>query len=158
MEAQVITNDANVLKANKEHQNFTKTSEIIPFGTKVEGKVLNVDGLRRGEAFKYRLFITKDSKIIHLNKIKPMTTTEVTLGADAKQSPTVIDMAVPKKNFTKTTIIGAVIGAGLGYYYSAKMKGMDKKKVLMFSLGGAIVGLLAGKYVEHKRLTVTKAK
>ena len=150
---------ANVLKANKEHKNFTKTDQLIPAGTTLYGKTIMVDGLRRGQPFKYRLFITNDKQIIHLNKIEPMRTTEVTLGADAKQTPTVVNMARPKLNLTKWTVGGALIGAGAGYYYSAKMKGMDKKKVMIYSIVGLVAGFYVGKAIEKRRpVKITPSK
>ena len=157
-EVKVIAN-ANVLKANKEHKNFTETEEVIPVGTTLYGRTIMVDGLRRGQPFKYRLFSTNDKKIIHLNKIEPMRTTEVTLGADAKQSPTVVDMARPKLNITKWTIGGALAGAGAGYYYSAKMKNMDKKKVMIYSIVGLVAGFYIGKAIEKRRpVKITPSK
>jgi hypothetical protein len=157
-EVQVIA-DANVLKPNRLHKNFTATDEIIPIGTILFGRAVMVDGLRRGLPFKYRLFSTNDKKIIHLNKIKPMRTTEVTLGADAAQTPTLVDMARPKLNLTKWTIGGALAGAGAAYYYSAKMKNMERNKVILFSLVGLVAGFYVGKAIEKRRpVKITPSK
>ena len=157
-EVKVIAN-ANVLKPNKEHKNFTETEEIIAEGTTLYGKTIMVDGSRRGQPFKYRLFVTNDKKIIHLNKIKPMKTTEITLGADAGQTPTVVNMARPKLNLTKWTVGGVLVGGYAGYYYSSKIKNMDKKKVIMFSIVGIVAGFYLGKAIEKRQpVKVTPSK
>lgn len=157
-EVKVIAN-ANVLKANKEHKNFTETKEVIPMGTTLYGKTIMVDGLRRGQPFKYRLFSTNNKKIIHLNKIEPMKVVEVTLGADQSQTPTLVDMARPKLNLTKWTIGGALAGAGAGYYYSAKMKNKTQTQVIIYSLLGLVAGFYVGKMIEKRRpIKITQSK
>lgn len=153
-----VIQDAPVLAVNTEHKNFTATGEVIPQGSVVYGRVFNIDGLRKGQPFKYRVFITNDKKIIHLNKIKPMKVTEVTLGADSKQSPTVVDMARPKNNFTKFTVGGALIGAGAGWYYAKKMRNLDNKKVTLWVAGLAIAGFFAGRMIESRKAVVIKSK
>ena len=64
----LTTEDAKVLVPNKEHQNFTATDLVIPSGTTLKGEVKYVDGMRRGEPFKYKLFKTENSQFIYLNK------------------------------------------------------------------------------------------
>lgn len=155
MEVQVIQ-DAYVLTPNKEHENFTETEQLIKAGTILDGEPKQIQGKRRGEAFTYKLFLTKDKKFIHLKKIQPMKTTEVLLGADSKQTPTIVDIPSTKKMFTKNVIIASLVGAGAGYYYSAKMKKMENKKVLMYTLGGALAGFFAGKFIEKRKAVVIK--
>lgn len=155
MEVQTIKH-ATILIPNKEHANFTETDSVIKAGTILFGEPMTIKGKRRGEDFEYKLFKTQDNKFIHLNKIQPMKTTEVTLGADAKQSPTLIDIPATKKMFTKNVIIATLVGAGAGYYYSAKVKKLDKKKIVMYSVGGAIAGFLAGKWFEKRKGIVIK--
>lgn len=155
MEVQVIRH-ATILIPNKEHENFTETENVIKAGTLLFGNPVTIKGKRRGEDFEYKLFKTNDNKFIHLNKINPMRTTEVTLGADNKQSATLISIPSTKKLLTKNIIISTLVGAGTGYYYSAKIKSLDKKKVLMYSVGGAIAGFLFGKWLEKQKGIVIK--
>jgi hypothetical protein len=155
MEVKVIQ-DAYVLTPNKEHENFTETEELIHAGTILNGEPRQIKGKRRGADFTYKLFKTKQNKFIHLNKIQPMRTTEVLLGADSKQTPTIVDIPATKKMFTKNVIIGTLLGAGVGYYYSAKMKKMENKKVIMYSVGGAIAGFLSAKWFEKRKGIVVK--
>jgi hypothetical protein len=149
MEVQVIKRAA-ILIPNKEHENFTETEKFINVGTILKGQPTVIKGKRRGQDFQYNLFVTDDKKIIHINKIKPMKTTEIALGADSATSATVVDIKSGKKLLTRNVVIATLVGAGAGYYYSAKMKGLDKKKVMLYSLGGAIVGFLTGKYLEKR--------
>ena len=157
MEATVLQN-TRILKQNNEHKNFTETNEIIPIGTTIQGKPIFVDGLRRGEPFRYRLFITNEGKIIYQNKIKPMAVTEVTLGADSKQSATVVDTNPTKKNISKFTIGGALIGGGLGYYLSKRMANPSRQKMMMFVGIGVVAGFLVGKNVESGKIKIFKSK
>ena len=152
----IVSEDADILISNPDHRNFTETGSKIPRGTIIFGKFANIQGLRRGKPFVYRLFITNDNKIIYLNKIQQMKTTEVTLGADNSQTATVVDIESGKKNFTKFTIGGALLGASAAWYYAKKMKNMESKKVNMFLLGGAVLGFFAGKYVEKRKPVLVK--
>ena len=85
----VTIQDTNILTPNKEHQNFVFTGIVIPSGTILYGTNKIISGLRRGKPFAYKLFVTDKNQIIYQNTIKPMETTEVTLGADASQTPTI---------------------------------------------------------------------
>jgi len=149
MQVKVIE-DAYVLVPNNEHQNFTKTEKLILKDTILDGEKKIVAGKRRGEPFNYRLFKTKDNDYIHLNKTNPMTNTEVYLGADAQQTPTLINIPAVKKLLTPTVVAVTLVGAGAGYLYSKK-KGMDKKKIVMYSLVGGLVGFFGAKYFEKRK-------
>ena len=155
MKVEVIE-DANILIPNKEHKNFTETSEIIKKGSILDGLPRMIKGKRRGEDFTYKLFVTeKDNKIIHLKKIKPMSVTEVTLGADAQPSPTVVTVPEGKKLITTNVLIYTLVGAGAGYGWS-KYKNLDNKKTTMFAVVGAVVGFAVGKYMEKRKAVVVK--
>ena len=151
----IVVEDAHILIPNKDHKNFTTSNEVIEAETQVEGRPTIIKGMRRGEPFDYKFFITNKKQIIHLNKIKPMETTEVTLGADAKQTATVIDVPGTKKLLTKTVLMGAGIGAAVGFGY-AKYKKLDNKKMAIYTLVGAAIGFFAGKYVEKRKGIVIK--
>ena len=151
--------DAAILVHNKEHENFTDTGRKISANTVLKGNPTIIKGKRKGEPFDYKLFVTDKNDFIYLNKIKPMRTTEVTLGADAAQTPTLVDMARPKLNLTKWTIGGALAGAGAAYYYSAKMKNMERNKVILYSLVGLVAGFYVGKAIEKRRpVKITPSK
>ncbi len=154
MQIEVIE-DAYVLTPNREHQNFTRTEKLIGKGTILDGEPKNILGQRRGEQFQYKLFKTKDNEFIHLKKTKPMKTTEVTLGADATQTPTVVNVPSGKKLLTPMIIGGTLIGAGAGYYF-AKNKGFDSKKRNMAIVGGALLGFFGAKYFEKRKGIVVK--
>jgi F0F1-type ATP synthase assembly protein I len=154
MQIEVIE-DAYVLTPNKEHQNFTRTEKLIGKGTILDGEPKTIIGKRRGENFNYKLFLTKDKEFIHLKKTNPMRTTEVTLGADASQTPTVVSVPTGKKLFTPMIIGGTLIGAGAGYYY-AKKKNADTKKRNMYIVVGAVIGFFGAKYFEKRKGIVVK--
>lgn len=150
-----VTEDAYVLIPNKEHQNFTQTEKLIGKGTILNGEPKTISGKRRGEPFQYKLFLTNNKEYIHLKKTKPMTTTEVTLGADASQTPTVVSVPTGKKLLTPMVIGGTLIGAGAGYYF-AKSRNFDAKKRNMAIVGGAVLGFFGAKYFEKRRGIVVK--
>lgn len=151
----LTTEDAKVLVPNQEHQNFTATDIVIPSGTTLNGEVKYVDGMRRGEPFKYKLFKTEENQYIYLNKLKPiMATTQVYLGADAQQTPTIVD--VPQnKVFTTDTIIGAIAGYFIGNWYSKKYQ---KGNSAYYGLAGAVGGLLVVRYMNKKGIKFVKSK
>lgn len=149
MQEAILMKDASVLTPNKEHQNFTATDEIIPAGTKVCGSVKIVKGKRKGQDFSYKLFLTDTGKFIYLNKIKPvqMETTEVTLGADAQPSSTVVK--VPNKGkMNPTEIVSTLVGASIGFAY-CKYKKHDTKRIIVYAVVGGVAGFLAGRYVVN---------
>ncbi|HRH53153.1 MAG TPA: glycine zipper 2TM domain-containing protein [Chitinophagales bacterium] len=153
-----LIDDTPVLVPNKEHQNFTRTATILPKGLLLEGEPITVSGKRRGEPFDYKLFYTKDYKFIHIKKTNPVknisNTREVYLGADNKQSATVVDL--PSRNlFTTYTVVGAVAGAAIGNYI-AKKRGGNKN---YYMLAGAVAGFFAGRYAQGNRnIFVKKSK
>lgn len=151
----LVQEDAHVLVPNKEHQNFTRTDIVIPAGNTIEGEPKMINGKRRGEPFSYKLFYTTENQYIHLNKIKPMATTQVYLGADAQTTPTVVDVPL-RKLFNTNNIIGGVLGAFAGVYYSKKF---NKGNRNLYAVGGAVAGFLAVRYLVGKRaILVAKSK
>lgn len=156
MKVEVIQ-DAFVLLPNREHENFNTTEIKILKGTKLDGKEIQIQGKRRGEPFTYRLFQTKNKQLIHLNKIKPMTTTEVTLGADAQPSATKINLP-SVSNIGMRPILGTLVGLGLAYYYSKKKGYTGNKKLIHLAIGG-VAGFAVGKYLQSRRdVTVKPSK
>ena len=152
MKAKVLEN-AKVLLPNKEHKNFTETDIIIPKDTIVDGEQKMIEGLRRGEPFTYRLFVTNDNKILYLNKVEPMAT-EIMLGVDETKTPTTINL-IPAETFSKVKMIGIVAGGVIGYAY-AKSKKMDSRKAVYASAIGAIIGYASGYIVDRRRAITVK--
>jgi len=154
MEVRVLK-DTKYLIANPDHKNFTESAEVVEEGTVLKGEPKAIQGLRRGEQFTYRLFITNEGKILYLNNIEPMKTVEVTLGADAQKTPTVVDL-IPAESFSKMKLYG-VIGGGLAGFAWAKYKKHDMKKVAMFIAIGAAIGYGAGYVIDRNRKVTVKA-
>jgi hypothetical protein len=153
----IVNKDSKRLIANKEHRNFTETDELIEEGTILDGNAINVKGLRRGEPFTYRLFITPKNEIIYLNNITPMETTEVMLGADDSVSSTKVNL-IPAETFSRFKTIGLVAGGLAGFAY-AKYKKQDMKKVAMWIGLGALVGYATAYVVDRNRaIDVTPSK
>jgi hypothetical protein len=153
----IVKEDAKVLTPNKEHKNFTETEELIPEGTQIEGEQKLIEGLRRGEPFTYRVFVTTDNKVLYLNKIEPNMATEVTLGADSSRSETTIDLR-PAETFSKIKMLGLVAGGVAGYAY-AKSKKMDSRKAIMASTIGALIGFASAYVFDRSRaITVQTSK
>jgi hypothetical protein len=151
-----IIKDAPVLLPNPDHQNFTQSKEVIPQGFITEGKPKTISGLRKGQPFVYRLFVTEDKRLIHLNKVKPMETTEVTLGADAQASPTIVSIA-NKKVLSLHTAVGAGLGLGAGYWWSKK-KGYSTQKTAIVSAVCGILGYVGGLQLEKRGIFVKKSQ
>lgn len=153
----IVNKDSKVLIANNEHKNFTETDEIIEEGTVLNGNAINVKGLRRGEDFTYRLFVTPKNEILYLNNITPMETTEVMLGADDSVSSTRVNL-VPAETFSKVKTIGLIAGGLAGFAY-AKYKKHDMKRVAMWIGVGALVGYATAYVVDrNKAINVTPSK
>jgi hypothetical protein len=149
--------DANILKPNRDHKNFVETGEVIPSGTLLEGNEKYISGLRRGEAFTYKLFITNDKKIIYLNKVKPMANIEVSLGADGQQTPTKVDL-INAETFSTLNAVSVVIGGISGFMYS-RYKNHSTTKVAVYTLSGVILGYVASRVIKmNNKVIVEKSK
>lgn len=152
MEVTVIR-DSKYLIPNQEHQNFTESNDIVGEGNILRGNYANIEGLRRGEPFTYKLFVTEDKRILYRNNVQPMEN-EVTLGADSQRSSTVVDL-IPAETFNKVKTMGLVAGAIAGFAYS-KYKKHDLKRTSMFIFGGAIIGYASAYVIDRNRkATVT---
>jgi len=152
-----VNKDSKILIANNEHKNFTETDEIIEEGTILNGNAINVKGLRRGEPFTYRLFITPKKEILYLNNITPMETTEVMLGADDSVSSTKVNF-IPAETFNKRKTLGLILGGLAGFAY-AKYKKHDIKKVAMWIGVGSLIGFSTAYVLDkNKSIKVTPSK
>lgn len=139
MTTTTVIEDANVLIPNPEHQNFTATAEVIKKDTEITGEPKNIKGLRKGEPFTYKLFLTNDNKLIYLKKIKPMETQS---GADS----TIVNLK--QTMLAKPAILGAVGGALAGFAW-AKYKKHETKKIAIYALIGGVAGFVFGKVISH---------
>jgi hypothetical protein len=152
----IVKKDSKYLIPNKEHQNFTESNDVVGEGNLLRGNFANIEGLRRGEPFTYKLFITEDRNILYQNNVEPMKT-EVTLGADSQRSSTIVNL-VPAETFSKVKTTGLIIGAVAGFAY-AKYKKHDMKKMAMYIFGGAVVGFATAYVVDRNKVgTVTSSK
>jgi hypothetical protein len=152
MKATVIT-DAKILVPNPDHKNFCESADLIEEGTIIEGNRKDIAGLRKGQPFTYKLFSTNKNQLIYLNKIKPMETTEVTLGADSGQTPTLVDMKKPEVA-NRNKFIGAAIGAAAGFAF-AKYKKHDMKRIGTYTIIGAVLGVAAAYLIDRRKDKVT---
>lgn len=153
MKAVTIENAA-ILIPNPDHKNFVENGEIIEKGTVLEGNESNIQGLRRGQPFTYRLFNTSNNQIIYLKSIKPMETTEVTLGADSTKTATKVNL-IPAETFNKLKLTGLVVGGVAGFLF-AKYKKHDMKKAAMYIGVGAAIGYVAAYFIDKKQKATVK--
>lgn len=137
-----IKEDAPVLLPNKEYKNFTQSrNEVIKKDSIVEGEPRIIAGLKKGKPFQFKIFYTKDGKIIDFNKIQAMEKTEVVLNAEGEEKSG-LDALVnlkPGEMFNKTKLIGLCVGAAAGFLY-CKHKGHSTKKCILYAIGGGVVG------------------
>ena len=152
----IIKEDAKILIPNPDHKNFTESDLVIPSGKLVHGTYVAINGLRRGKPFTYKLFKTEDNQLIFKNKTDIMNT-EVTLGADATTTPTMVNLLPSEKN-NKHKFYGAIAGGILGFIY-AKYRKHDLKKSAMYIGVGAALGLGVGYYMDkNKKVQITPSK
>lgn len=144
----IVQKDAKYLIPNGEHKNFTESNDWVGEGVLLRGNYADIDGLRRGEPFTYKLFVTEDKQILYRNNVQPMET-EVTLGADSQRSETIVNL-IPAETFNKVKTTGIVLGAIAGFGYS-KYKKHDIKTMAMYIFGGAIIGYVSAYVVDRNR-------
>jgi hypothetical protein len=151
MEVTVIK-DSKYLIPNAQHQNFTESNDVVGEGVMLKGNFANIEGLRRGEPFTYKLFITEDKNILYQNSVEPMKTIELTSGADAQLKSTVVNLT-PAETFSKVKTTGLVLGAVAGFAY-CKYKKCDTIQTVMYIFAGAVIGY-ASAYVIDRNRTAT---
>lgn len=172
-----LIDDATILIPNKEHKNFTETGSAFQKGSELEGEVVSIQGKRRGEDFTYRLFKTNDNKLIFLNKtdmknrivklnfdgvptetvklnFDGVPTEEIKISFDGVK-PIIIDEDPNKSVFAKYSSTGVLLGSAVGFGI-AKYKKMEVKKIVIFTVVGAIAGYFIGKQVDKRVPIVVK--
>ncbi len=149
--------DAPVLKPNRDHKNFSTTDEIVPRGTVLEGIEKYTNGLRRGEPFTYKLFVTKDEKIIHLKNVEPMkNNVEVLMNADGNPTGKA-KVSLQDKNSRTYKVSGAIIGAIAGFGV-AELKKKPLKTAIIFAAVGAAVGFGTATLLSKNNIITAKNK
>ncbi len=146
-----VIEDAPVLIPNQDHQNFTEGKEIIIQGEELTGNPKSINGLRRGQPFTYKLFLTDNNQLIYLKKIKSMEDTETISGADA----TVVNLK--QTALAKPGILGALAGGVIAFGY-AKYKKHETKKLWAHVAIGAVAGFIIGKVIAHTGVVKTVKK
>jgi hypothetical protein len=150
MEVTVLEN-AETLIPNPKHKSFSGSNIVIPKGTKLKGEVLVVDGKRKGQDFKYRLFKTNDNKYLYLDKINIKDMKEVKSNAYGDMGKPIIVNTSAGKFFGKVPIGVALIGAGVGYGY-CKYKKIDSKNTWKYVVGGALIGYITGRVLQDGKI------
>lgn len=149
---------APILIPNAEHKNFTESRFDIPKGKTITGEFKIISGLRRGKPFDYRVFITDREQIIYSKYVKPMATTEVTLGADAQVQPTKVEFTPAERSTTIKNVIGGATGGIIGYAM-AKKQGANNTRTIIYASIGALAGyLIAKQFTKKKGIVVQTAK
>ena len=93
------------------------------------------------------------SETVKLN-FEGVPTEEIKIGFDGVQ-PTIIDEDPNKSIFAKYSSAGVLVGSAVGFGI-AKYKKMEVKRVIVFTLVGAIAGYFLGKQVDKRIPIVVK--
>mgnify|MGYP000166706874 CR=1 FL=1 len=149
----ITKEDTKVLVPHKQNKNFTETHVVIPKGVIVKGEPKLIDGLKKGQPYRYQIFYTDRKQIIDFNKLQPMEKTEVRLGADSENESS-LDAIVnlkPAEIYSRNKIIGIVAGATLGFAYSKYKKHDSIKKSLIHAAVFAAIGWGIAFAVDRKK-------
>jgi len=145
----IVLEDTPILMPNNEHKNFTETDKIIPKGTMLKGNFKNIEGLRRGKNFTYRIFQDNDGLIIYTKslqeKIENMNGNDstITLPSEKKLST----------NYALYSVIGGVLG-----YAVAKKMGKTGKTAFIIAGIAAIGGYMVAKRVNKNQSIIIEKK
>jgi hypothetical protein len=132
-----IIQDTNYLIPNKEHKNFTDSVEQASVGSTIFGKFQNISGLRKGKSFDYRLFVTKNGKILYANCVKAENIpSEIISNADNLQSASKDNINL-NKPFNYSPYLFALSGALVGYLYGKK-KNANQNNLMKYIAVGTV--------------------
>lgn len=153
MQEYIVLENTNVYTPNLKHKNFNTTNVILKKGEVVKGKEVAIKGKRKGEDWTYFFVEIEPRKYVKLKSLNKMK--EVKIGADASKEATVVK--VPSNTTPlKWHYLLAIGGGILGYTY-AKRKGKSQNQALMFGVGGALAGYVAGNAIYRKKMvTISK--
>jgi hypothetical protein len=138
----IVLEDTSILLPNNEHRNFTETDKLIPKGTKLKGDFQNIEGLRRGKPFTYRIFQDKDGIILYAKNLQENK--ENMNGNDST-----ITLPSEKKLSTNYAIYSVVAGV-LGFAIAKKM-GKSGKTAFVIAGISAIGGYMIAKQVNKSQ-------
>ena len=134
----IILQNTNYLTPNKDHKNFTDSVESANVGDKLEGEFKNISGLRKGEPFVYRLFVTKNGKILYANTVEAVIPPpiEVLSNASADDLKPVEVMEIPNDgNIKSVGLILAIAGGIIGYFYGKKQNATQNTLLQYIAVG-----------------------
>jgi len=137
MQVKIIT-ESNYLTPNKDHKNFTDSIESANVGDKVEGEFKNISGLRKGQPFVYRLFVTKNGKILYANTVESELppAKEVLSNATANDIKPVEVLEIPNDgNIKSVGLILAIAGGVIGYFYGKKQNATQNTLLQYIAVG-----------------------
>jgi len=135
-----------VLINNDLHQNFVETDKIIPKGTTLDGSFMNIQGLRRGKEFTYRIFKDKDGIIVYEKNVEPMNYSKV------EGDTRVVDMPSVKGNARTHAIVSGV--SGVLAFAVAKKMGKTNKNAFIIAGVTALIGYgVASMVTSRKNIT-----
>jgi hypothetical protein len=140
----IAKENAPVLINNDDHQNFVETDKIIPKGTTLDGSFMNIQGLRRGKEFNYRIFKDKDGIIVYENKVEPMMNY-----SKAEGETRVVDMPSVKGNARTHAVVSGV--SGVIAFAVAKKMGKTNKNAFMIAGITALIGYGVASMVTSQR-------
>ena len=137
MQVKIIT-ESNYLTPNKDHKNFTDSIESANVGDKLEGEFKNISGLRKGQPFVYRLFVTKNGKILYANTVEAEVppAIEVLSNATANDIKPVEIMEIANDgNIKYVGLILAIAGGVTGYFYGKKQNATQNTLLQYIAVG-----------------------
>lgn len=150
----IVIQNTNYLIPNKEHKNFTDSSEEARVGTIVMGDFKNINGLRKGKPFEYRLFISKNGKILYANSVKAENVpSEILSSADNLQSTSLAEFN-STDNFDLIANLAVLAGGIAGYYYGKKQNEAGKNLIKYIAVGA--VGAYGIYWIIGKNKTTIK--
>lgn len=138
----IVVEDTAILLPNNEHRNFTETDKMISKGTILKGDFKNIEGLRRGKPFTYRIFQDKDgiimyAKNLHENKENMNgNDSTITLPSEKKLST----------NYALYSVVAGVLGFGI-----AKKMGKSGKTAFIVASISAVGGYMIAKQVNKSQ-------
>lgn len=149
--------NAVVLVPNKEHKNFTESSDVIPISTTLTGTFKVISGLRRGKPFDYRIFETNTGKIIYADAVSPQPQEFINQKASEAQTNKPQIATETKASTSETSneidsqaIIMIIVGAAAGYYIATRKQKELNAQSYLYIFGGAIIGFYANKLIKPK--------
>ena len=150
----IVIQNTNYLIPNKDHKNFTDSSYEARVGAILMGKFQNINGLRKGKPFEYRLFITNNGRILYANCVKAENVpSEILSNADNIQSTSLSEYN-SADSFDYMANVAVFIGGIAGYFYGKKQNETGKNLIKYIAVGA--VGAYAIYWLVEKNKTTIK--